>query len=281
MSSSSGDPVARERDVISVVLVDDLPEIRQMVRTALRLRGGFEVVGEASDGAGAVEIAASLQPDIVVLDLGLPGLAGREVLTRIRESSALSKIVVFTGTPGQGGDISQRADAFVLKDADLAYLVDLLEAFGKRRGRDAELFLVNDPASVAMARRFVRAVLQGWQVEDVMDEVLLIVSELVTNAFEHAQSPCRLRLSLTASGLRVDVHDEGRGTPDLRAATEQSEHGRGLYLVATFAAAWGTEQSPEGGKIVWAELPSQPAPHSRGGPAPAGGIDLSTRLVRS
>ena len=58
---------------IAVLLVDDVEAVRRMVRTALRLRGGFEVVGEASSGAEAVQLADGLHPDIVVLDLGLPG----------------------------------------------------------------------------------------------------------------------------------------------------------------------------------------------------------------
>jgi CheY-like chemotaxis protein len=251
------DPSARR---ISIVLVDDVPAVRQMVRTALRLRGGFEVVGEASDGAGAVELAASLRPDVVVLDLGLPDLAGREVLTRVREHSPLSKIVVFTGTPGLSDGVTERADGFVTKDAELTHLVEVLEALGGRRGRDAELFLVDEPASVALARRFARSVIAGWKVSGNTDELLLVVSELVTNAFEHAHSPCRLRLELTETGVRVAVHDGGLGTPDVLRESRDSEHGRGLYLVTTFASAWGTEQADEGGKVVWAELPRFPTP---------------------
>jgi CheY-like chemotaxis protein len=265
--------------VISVVLVDDLAEVRQLVRTALRVRGGFDIVGEAGDGAAAVALAASLHPDVVVLDLGLPDLAGREVLTGIRERSPFTRIVVFTGTPNQHEGDTQRADAFVEKDAELNYLVDLLQAIGKRHGRRAELYLVNERASVSLARRFARSVLQAWRIDYGVDEVLLVVSELVTNALEHAQSPCRLRLELTMSGLRVGVQDEGRGTPDLRTANTGSEHGRGLYLVATFAAAWGTERTADGGKVVWAELPRSPASPPAGGPSVAGGADGPNRLI--
>lgn len=57
---------------VGVMLVDDVVEVRRLVRTALRLRGGFEVVAEANDGAEAVRLAEALHPDIVVLDLGYP-----------------------------------------------------------------------------------------------------------------------------------------------------------------------------------------------------------------
>ena len=89
---------------IAVLLVDDAQDVRRMVRTALRLRGGFEVVGEASSGAEAVRLADVLHPDIVVLDLGLPDIAGREVLTRIRGQSPGSRVVVFTGMDPPTGE---------------------------------------------------------------------------------------------------------------------------------------------------------------------------------
>ena len=89
---------------IRVLLVDDVVDVRRLLRTALRFRGGFEVIGEASDGGEAVQLADSLRPDVVVLDLGLPDIAGREVLSRIRERSPQSKVVVFSG-----GDTEDRA----------------------------------------------------------------------------------------------------------------------------------------------------------------------------
>src|SRR5919108_700793 len=67
---------------VTVLLVEDVAELRAVVCQALRLRGGFEVVAEADDGSSAVEAAARHQPDIVVLDLGLPDLAGHEALAR-------------------------------------------------------------------------------------------------------------------------------------------------------------------------------------------------------
>src|SRR6476659_4986776 len=83
--------------VIRVLLVDDVVDVRRMLRAALRLRGGFEVVGEAGDGAEAVGLVGELRPDVVVLDLGLPDIAGRELLIRIRDRSPGSQVVVFSG----------------------------------------------------------------------------------------------------------------------------------------------------------------------------------------
>jgi len=249
---------------VTVLLVDDVPEVRVLVRTALRVRGGFRVIGEASEGNEAVELAAALRPDVVVLDIGLPDLGGQEVLTRIRTRSALSKVVVFTGTPSQAVGAEKRADGFVLKGADTAYLVELLETLGRRR-QHAALYLHADEGA-AEARRFARGVVAGWEIGELLDDVLLVVSELVTNAFTHAGPTCRLQLSRTPSGIRVEVFDDGRGTPDPQVVDPLSEHGRGLYLVGALASAWGTGTTDEhGGKVVWAELPRLAA--QRGGPS--------------
>ena len=77
----------------TVLLVDDVAEMRTLLRAVVRRRG-LEVVGEAGDGKHAVALAAEHDPDIVVLDLGLPGIGGVEVIEGLRGWSHVPVIVL-------------------------------------------------------------------------------------------------------------------------------------------------------------------------------------------
>jgi DNA-binding NarL/FixJ family response regulator len=242
-------------DAIRVLLVEDSADTRLIIRTALRLRGGFELVGEAPDGASAVDLSARTTPDIVVLDLGLPDLAGHEVLTRIRAVSPRSKVVVFSGADHTDrAVVADRVEGYVAKDADVAYLVDLLLDVANRSIDRASLDGLDSAAKVRSAREFVARTLAGWQTGVDTDDALLVASELVTNAIVHGKSACDLMLSRTGSSVRIEARDSGGGTPDPMPPSRTGTHGRGLHIVATLAAAWGIVDVPSGGKIVWAEL---------------------------
>ena len=74
-------------------MVDDYPPFRQYVRPIFQRRPELLVIGEVSDGLAAVRYSRELQPDLVLLDIGLPDLNGIEVARQIREVAPLSKIL--------------------------------------------------------------------------------------------------------------------------------------------------------------------------------------------
>jgi len=89
------------------LIVDDFDDFRQFICSTLKQGTGCEVVGEASDGLQAVLQAESLQPDLVLLDLGLPTLNGIEAARRIRKLSPNSKILFVTENSSR--EIAQEA----------------------------------------------------------------------------------------------------------------------------------------------------------------------------
>jgi DNA-binding NarL/FixJ family response regulator len=81
----------------TVLIVDDHPSFRATARALLEAEG-YEVVGEAEDGASALAAAASLKPDVVLLDVQLPDLNGFQVAARLRDSNGDSPAVVLTSS---------------------------------------------------------------------------------------------------------------------------------------------------------------------------------------
>lgn len=81
---------------ISILVADDFSPWRAKVRDILRARPEWTIAGEASDGQQAVQGAAALHPDIVLLDIGMPILSGIEAAKKIREHSPESKLVFVT-----------------------------------------------------------------------------------------------------------------------------------------------------------------------------------------
>ena len=122
----------------------------------------------------------------------------------------------------------------------------------------AEIDLVTRPMTAAEARRAVREHLVEWSVDPALvDVILLLLSEVVTNAARHAPPPLHLVVRYGRPGVRVEVHDS---YPDLDAprGPDHDEHGgRGLWLVKLLSTRWGYH--PEGvGKVVWFDLEAAP-----------------------
>lgn len=127
--------------------------------------------------------------------------------------------------------------------------------------------------SVATARAFVRDTLQGWGYTDVVDDAVVLTSELVTNAVVHAGTAADVLCLRAEDGVRVEVSDHypEREIPlqnnGLNFGNPDSENGRGLLLCAALASRWGVEYSPTR-KHVWfqLDLPERPVGIRSAGP---------------
>src|SRR5436305_5620761 len=81
-----------------VFICDDEPSYRALVRTVLPAVGGYEIVGEAGDGQEAIDRAPATRPDVILLDIHMPGMGGMEALPHLRELLPDTKVVALTTT---------------------------------------------------------------------------------------------------------------------------------------------------------------------------------------
>jgi len=107
---------------IRVVIADDHPVVRTGLRLMLQMRQEFELVGEAADGASAVRLVGEVQPDVVLMDLRMPGMDGLEAIEVIRRDWPQVAVIILTtyneDTLMVRG-LRAGARGYVLKDADL------------------------------------------------------------------------------------------------------------------------------------------------------------------
>ncbi|MFI2030116.1 ATP-binding protein [Streptomyces buecherae] len=131
-------------------------------------------------------------------------------------------------------------------------------------GQTRRLALIDASGAVPRARDFAREALRDWgwlpaanaDQRAAAEDVLLVVSELVTNACLHAEGPEELRVSCDAKSLRLEVRDRGTGTPAPRTPHRAGRPGgHGMFIVQRLCLDWGVVRNADGaGKTVWAEL---------------------------
>jgi len=108
-------------DRIRVLVVDDHPVVRQGLRTFLDLQGDLEVVGESADGMSCVDDAERLRPDVILLDLRMPGADGVAALHGLRETGNPAKVLVITSFTEPSAvlpAVRAGASGYVYKDID-------------------------------------------------------------------------------------------------------------------------------------------------------------------
>ncbi len=111
--------MAEVGEAIRVLVVDDHPVVRQGLRSFLSSRQGIEVVGEAGDGEAAVAAAARLRPDVVLMDMVMPGMGGVAAIRRLRAEQAEVRILVLTSFSSEDQlipAVQAGAAGYLLKD---------------------------------------------------------------------------------------------------------------------------------------------------------------------
>jgi DNA-binding NarL/FixJ family response regulator len=154
LSADPSPPIRAEKPMAErILLVDDHPLTRSAL-AGLLVQHGFDVVGEASDGEEAVESAEALRPDLVLLDLSMPGMDGLTALPRLREAAPDCEVVVLTASGTEEnllGAIRGGAAGYLLKSEPPERIVDFLR--GVAQGEAA--------LSGTVARRLLEQVRAG------------------------------------------------------------------------------------------------------------------------
>jgi DNA-binding NarL/FixJ family response regulator len=151
-----------------ILLVDDHPLTRAALAALLR-QHDFDVAGEAADGEEAIARAAELHPDLILLDLSMPGLDGLSALPRLREAAPACEVVVLTASGTEEnllGAIRGGAAGYLLKSEPPDRIVAFLR--GIAQGEAA--------LSGAVARRLLDQVREGGGAKSVPDEVARVLS---------------------------------------------------------------------------------------------------------
>lgn len=114
---------------VRVLLVDDMPQVLHDLHQLLELTGLFEIVAEAGDGEEALQLAADLRPDAILMDLEMPGMDGYEATRRIKARLPSPRVVILSvhaGPVERERARSAGADGFVMKGADYDVLVNAI-----------------------------------------------------------------------------------------------------------------------------------------------------------
>jgi two-component system, NarL family, invasion response regulator UvrY len=196
---------------LSILLVDDHPVVREGYRRLLESIPGYRVVAEASDAATAYQSYQKTKPDVVVMDLSLPGVGGIEALRHIRQWDRNARILVFTMHSGAHFALKAfeaGAAGYVTKGSDAAELVNSV-AIVARGGRAMSADVAREIAAERLAHpqsqldelspretEILRLLASGWSAEDISGALHLSV-KTVRNY--HYQIKGKL-------GARTDAH---------------------------------------------------------------------------
>lgn len=112
-----------------ILLIDDHPLLRRGITQLLEMEADLKLAGEASNSSEGVALAMDLEPDLILLDLNMPGVNGLETLKRLRDNGVASRIVIFTVSDNEDDVVAalrSGADGYLLKDIEPEDLLEQL-----------------------------------------------------------------------------------------------------------------------------------------------------------
>jgi len=251
---------------VRVLVADDDPDYRFLVAAALAADDDFELVGDVATAAQLVDAVQELQPDLVLLDASLDG--GVVAATQLASSTPGATLVLTSSLParlvaGRVADTGARGS--LAKDVPLRDLGEALRELAsltevaERALRTAAASLPPTVTSPRHSRQLARTALAGWCDPSDFADIELLISELVANGVEHAETQVDVRIAVTPTTIRIEVTDRDPGLPVTRSPEANESSGRGMRIVDQTATRWGV-QARRTGKCVWFEVPRGPVP---------------------
>lgn len=184
---------------VTIILVDDHPIVRQGLRHLLDDEPDFKVLGEAGDGVEALLLVERLKPDILIVDMMMPGLNGLEVLRQIKKISPMTRTIVLS---------MQSADAYVIEAVKNGAAGYVLKETGPSELVDA-LREVNRGNQYFSAKLSKRLELNGLGVEDApLDtyETLTTREREILQMVAEGRSSAEIGKKLAISPRTVEIH---------------------------------------------------------------------------
>jgi len=209
---------------IRILIADDHAVVRQGLRMFLSLDDAFEVIGEATNGQEAVEMARDLKPDVVLMDLLMPVLSGIEAIPIIRETVPETEVIALTSVLDNGSVVSAvkaGAIGYLLKDTqsdDLLRSIKSAAAGQVQLSPQATAMLVQEvripdsPESLTEREVDVlRLIAQGFSNREIADDLVLgekTIKTHVSNILSKLQLASRTQAALYAVRIGlVSVHE--------------------------------------------------------------------------
>ena len=200
-------------DSIKILLAEDHAVVRESIREALTRESEFRVVGEASNGDEAVRLARELRPDVILMDIAMPGLNGIEATRQIKSFQPAVSILVLTAYDDEQyifSVLSAGADGYLLKDVGVSDLVEAIKAVH----RGESVLHPNIAKKVLQKFRASKGEISGEPSPDLLSEREITVLKLAAGGLSNNAIAQELHLSVSTieSHLRTIFSKLGVGS---------------------------------------------------------------------